>query len=130
MLDPNVNQLYRGMIRFMNEEIAMQPFPNNTQRQKRAKIMAREAMFRNEAYSALIQHTFTDHIRLSIHNSTNDGTKYSFQMIPGKSMHSPWHSALVVHNDGQFETMHRIDAINAGYELVSVNNQPFYFIEK
>lgn len=130
LTDPNVNALYRGMIIFMEEELAMRTFPSKSQLTKAAKIMAREAMFRNEAYSALIQHNFTDSIRLSIHHSTNDGTKYSFQLIPGHAVHSPWHSCLVVHKDNTFETMHRKDAIATGYELVNKNNQPFYFVEK
>lgn len=130
LTDLNVNELYRGMIRFMIEEQALKPFPNNTQRQKAAKVLAREAMIRNEAYSALIQHEFEDHIRLSMHNSTNDGTKFSIKLLQGNSHYSPWHSALVVKNDESFETMHRKDAEAAGYELVSVNNQPYYFHER
>lgn len=131
LTDLNVNKIYTGMIHFMGEELAMQTFPNRSQMQKQAKIIAREMMFRNEAYTAMIQHNFAhDHIRLSIHNSTNDGTKYSFQMIPGCDRHSPWHSALVVHRDSSFETMHKKDAIIAGYELVTVDNKPFYFIEQ
>lgn len=128
LLDPNVNALYRGMIFFMFEELAMDNFPSKTQHQKQAKIKAREMMFRNEAYTNLIHSQFGDHIRLSIHNSTNDGTKYSFQLIKGGT-HSPWHAALVVHKDESLSTMHKIDAINAGHELVSVDGKPYYFQE-
>lgn len=130
LTDLNVNELYRGMIIFMQEENATKAFPSNSQREKAAKVLAREAMVRNEAYSTLIQHEFADHIRLSMHNSTNDGTKYSIKLLAGNSKYSPWHSALVVKNDTTFETMHRIDAQNAGYELVLVNNQPYYFQQK
>lgn len=129
LTDLNVNTLYRGMIIFMEEEFAMQDFPSRSQREKFAKIKAREAMFRNEAYSAMIQHNFTDHIRLSMHNSTNDGTKYSIQLIHGKYKFSPWHSCLVVHQDGTLETMHRKDAVAANYELVNQDGRPYYFQE-
>lgn len=129
LTDLNVNTLYRGMIIFMTEEFAMQDFPSRSQREKFAKIKAREAMFRNEAYSALIQHTFTDHIRLSMHNSTNDGTKYSIQLIHGKYKYSPWHSCLAVHSDGTLETMHRSEAVGLGYELVNQDGRPYYFQE-
>lgn len=131
LMDADVNALYRGMVRFMNEELAVKEFPSRNQLQKAAKILTREMMRRNEAYSALIRSEFADHIRLSMHPSTNNGTKYSFQLVPSpNAIHSPWHSALVIHNNGDLETMHKKDAIEAGYELVYENNQPFYFTEK
>lgn len=128
--DPNVNALYRGMMFFMTEELAIREYPNRSQLQKAAKILTREMMRRNEAYSALVQKEFAGHIRLSMHQSTNNGAKYSFQLIPSqKARHSPWHSALLVHKDNSYETVHRKDAIAAGHELVYENGQPYYFTE-
>lgn len=130
LFEQDVNYLYRGMIRFMKEEYAIRDFSTNTQRQKAAKISAREMMFRNEAYSALVRRNFADHIRLSMHQSINNGAKYSFQLIPSpRAMHSPWHSALVLHREGPVETMHRKDAEQAGYELVYENGKPSHFQE-
>lgn len=127
--DLNVNTLYRGMIFFMFEELAMQEFPSKSQHQKQAKIMAREMMFRNEAYSAMVQHNFHDHIRLSMHNSTNDGEKFSIKLLQGKYKYSPWHSCVAILKDGQFETIHRSEGIERGYEIVNVNNRPYHFQE-
>lgn len=130
LFEPDVNYLYRGMIRFMNDDLAIKTYPSRSQLQKAAKMLAREMMFRNEAYSALIRHNFADHIRLSMHQSVNDGNKYSFQLIPSpRAPHSPWHSALVLHTSGPMETMHKKDAIEAGYELVTVNGVPSHFQE-
>lgn len=129
LTDLNVNTLYRGMIIFMTEEFATKDFPSRSQREKFAKIKAREAMFRNEAYSALVQSEFKDHIRLSMHNSTNDGTKYSIQLIQGKYKYSPWHSCLVVRQDGTLETIHRSEGVERGYELVNQDGRPYYFQE-
>lgn len=127
LVDPDVNYLYRGMIRFMVEDLAIKNYTSGNQLQKAAKKMAREMMLRNEAYSALIRSEFADSVRLSIHPSQNKGAKYSFQLIPSPNAHhSPWHSALLV-KDGQFETLHRKDAIEAGYELVTANGRPYYF---
>ena len=128
LFDQDVNMLYKGMIRFMNLDIAIRDFNSKTQLQKAAKIMARTMMFRNEAYSKLVQSEFSDHIRLSMHPSINNGTKFSFQLI--RSEHawtSAWHCALMIREDGQFETIHRKDAELRGLELVSVNNQPYYY---
>lgn len=129
--DVNVNTLYRGMTIFMTEELAIKEFPSKSQRQKAAKILVREMMRRNEAYSALVQKEFSGHIRLSMHPSTNNGIKYSFQLIPSQNArHSPWHSALLIHKDSSYETIHRKDAIAAGHELAYSNGQPYYFAEK
>lgn len=131
LTDPNVNGLYRGMTRFMMEELAVRSYPSNNQLQKAAKILTREMMRRNEAYSALVRTSFPDHIRLSMHQSTNNGVKYSFQLIPStNAIHSPWHAALVVKKDQSYATMHRKDAEEAGYELVYENAQPYFFQEK
>ena len=128
LFDQDVNMLYKGMIRFMNLDIAIRDFNSKTQLQKAAKIMARTMMFRNEAYSKLVQSEFSDHIRLSMHPSINNGTKFSFQLI--RSEHawtSAWHCALMIREDGQFETIHRKDAELRGLELIYNNNQPYYY---
>lgn len=129
LLNPDVNYLYRGMIRFMEEELAMKTFPSRNQLQKAAKKLTREMMFRNEAYSNLVRNEFSPMVRLSMHPSVNNGAKYSFQLIPSpKAHHSAWHCAVVQSSDG-VETMHRKDAETAGYELVSVGGRPYYFLK-
>lgn len=131
LMNPDVNFLYRGMVIFMQEEIAMKSFPSNNQWQKAAKKLAREMMLRNEAYSALVNHEFSNAIRLSMHPSVNNGAKYSFQLIKGKSTrYSAWHCAIAVDEQGQIVTIHRKDAEAAGYELIYENNQPFYYANR
>ncbi len=124
--NPDVNYLYRGMIRFMEEELAIKDFPSRNQLQKAAKKLTREMMFRNEAYSNLVRKEFSSHIRLSMHPSVNNGAKYSINLINGRSHYSAWHSVVLEDEDG-FMTMHKKDAIEAGHELMYKNNQPFYF---
>lgn len=131
LFDVDVNYLYRGMMRFMEEELAPKSFPSKTQLHLAAKKLTRNMMMRNEAYSNLVKKEFSDYIRLSMHPSINNGAKYSFQLIPSKNAHhSPWHSSLVIHKNGEYETLHKKDAIEKGYELVYQNNQPFYFLTK
>ena len=63
-----------------------------------------------------------------MHPSINNGSKYSFKLIPGENTkHSAWHSVLVV-KDNELMTMHKKDAIAAGYDVVTKNNKPYYFI--
>lgn len=128
LFNPDVNLLYKGMIRFMEEEIAFKDFPSGNQRHKEAKRLSREMMLRNEAYNKLVRHELNDHIRLSMHPSVNNGYKYSFKLIPGQhTHHSAWHSSIVMVGREAI-TMHRADAEKAGYQLVYKGNQPYNYI--
>lgn len=129
LFNPDVNILYKGMIRFMEEELADKPFASNSQRHKEAKRLSREMMLRNEAYNKLTRTELSSSIRLSMHSSVNNGYKYSFKLIPGAhTHHSAWHSCILI--DGkQAITLHKADAVKAGYELVYKNGQPYNFIK-
>lgn len=128
LFNPDVQMLYKGMIRFMEEELANREFVSNSQRHKEAKRLAREMMLRNEAYNKLVRKELSNNIRLSMHPSVNNGYKYSFKLIPGKyTMHSPWHSSVVMRGNEAI-TMHRIDAEKAGYKLIYKQDQPYNFI--
>lgn len=127
LLDPDVNFLYRGMIRFMTGDLAIRNFDTTSQLHKAAKKMAREMMFRNEAFSKMVQTELSDKIRLSMHPSVNTGQKYSFQLIPSpRAWTSPWHCAILQDAEG-FTTIHRKDAEAAGHNLIYKNNQPYYY---
>lgn len=128
LFDPNVNSLYTGMIRFMEEELAIDDMPSRNQLHKEAKRIAKLMMHMNEAYSDLVAKEFNNDIRLSIHQSMNDGRKYAFNLINSPlARHSPWHSSLVVGEDGSMTTMHKKDAEMAGYHLVYQDRKPYYF---
>ena len=131
LMDPDVNFLYRGMIRFMMEELAVKSFPSGNQLQKAAKVLTRNMMMRNEAYSNLVKKEFSSHIRLSMHPSINNGAKYSFQLIPGeKAFRSPWHCALYIDQEGQYVTVHKKEAEQQGLHLVMKDNRPYYYTSK
>jgi pyoverdine/dityrosine biosynthesis protein Dit1 len=127
LFDPNVNALYRGMIKFMEGDLAIRNYASNSQLHKQSKIVAREMMFRNEAYSNLVSESFPDSIRLSMHNTTND-KKFSFQLIPSKkAWASPWHAAVLVNADGSLETIHRKDADPVTTRVVYKEGRPYNF---
>jgi pyoverdine/dityrosine biosynthesis protein Dit1 len=127
LFDADVNALYKGMIRFMELDLAIHTYDSGNQLHKAAKRTAREMMLRNEAYSALIATEFADYIRLSMHPSTNT-KKFSYQLIPGQNAHhSPWHG-VVVKNGNEFFTMHKRDAEAAGYRLEYYEGRPFNYI--
>lgn len=123
LFNPDVNYLYRGMMLFMQEELAHKTFPSVHQMKKAAKALARQVMFRSEAYSNLAKHEFGGYIRLSMHPSINVD-KYSFQLIEG-SRYSAWHSCLVVCGDVK-RTIHRNEA-KENYKLIYKGDQPYYY---
>lgn len=129
LFDPNVNWLYRAFIRFMEEELMNRTFSSKNARHVAAKRLARVMMTRNECYSNYAEKEMSLNIRLSMHATTND-KKWGIQLVPGScAKHSPWHCALVVGRDSGFATMHKIDAENAGYQLVYKANQPYYYAQ-
>jgi len=129
LFNPDVNMLYKGMMRFMEEELADKPYDSNNQRHKAAKKLARDMMLRNEAFNQLVRSELPDHIRLSMHQSVNNGYKYSFKLIPGnQTRHSPWHSSIVMRGNEAI-TMHKADALKAGYTIVNKKSQPYNFVD-
>lgn len=130
--DLDTQMLYRGMSIFMEQELANRPYDSRNQRHKAAKILTREMMRRNQAYSALMNSHFSDMIRISMHPSVNNGKKYSWNLYPTDAQlvhHSPWHSALLRRADGKLETIHRKDAEMAGYDLIWKDQRPYYFLQ-
>lgn len=127
MYDADVNYTYRGMIRFVSEEYAYREFTSGKAKERAVKALVRRTMLRNEAFDNMVRHIFKDHIRLSMHQSVNNGKKYSIKLIDSPyARHSAWHSAVVL--DGpDVITMHKRDALALGYELVDVDGQPYYF---
>lgn len=131
LFNPDTNELYKGMIRFMSEEFSIYNFASGNQLHKHSKKIARDMMMVNEAYSNLVNAEFTDYIRLSMHNTSNT-TKFSFQLIDGdadKIKHSPWHSVLA-YDGTSYSTMHRKEAEMQGYELMYEEGRPFYYNKK
>lgn len=127
LFNPDTNALYTQMIRFMEEEFAAEDFPSRNQLHKKAKEVAKIMMFRNEAYSALVSNEFKDSIRISMHPTTNVA-KYGFQLIPSKkAFRSPWHTAILIDEENEYQTVHRREAVEKGYELIFKHGRPYFF---
>ncbi len=131
LTDNDVQILYRGMIHFMEEDIAIRSYDSKNQLHKAAKKLARQMMLRNEAFSSLVQSEFSHAIRLSMHKSENNGKKFSFNLYPPgtQSFTSPWHSAIAIDEDGNMETIHKKDAILKGYDLIYKDGKPNHFLK-
>ncbi|POS70066.1 pyoverdine/dityrosine biosynthesis protein [Diaporthe helianthi] len=84
------------------------------------------------AYEHALEHKFPRAIRLSIHRSTGK-TKISIPLIPqpGEFGLTPWHSTLLVTEQGKFRTKLSKDlADTAKYEVVKKKGRPYFIRER
>ncbi|KAF2102517.1 hypothetical protein NA57DRAFT_32607 [Rhizodiscina lignyota] len=82
--DNNTLRTYRGLSRFMLEDIAHPSFAelsSVSQRKKLACKVAGEMIARNQAYSNLLELLFPNFIRLSIHAHPNKGPKFGIRLF-------------------------------------------------
>lgn len=126
---------YRGYIKFLETDLKT-VFPVGEVRSKNkykkgVSCIAKEMLFRGDAFSSAIREKFSDHLRLSIHPSKNEN-KISISLLPTDTgFTTPWHSTLAIRLDGTVTTGHRETfAANDAYELVYENSRPTYFREK
>ncbi|KAL6705956.1 hypothetical protein ACN47E_006235 [Coniothyrium glycines] len=91
---------------------------------------AKEMMGRWKAFSAALAAVPTQYVRLSIHDSGGKD-KLSMAVIPqqekGALGATPWHSTLVIEEDGSMRTVqrHKVDA--EAYQLVKKEGRPYCF---
>ena len=61
-----------------------------------------EMMFRSQALSAVLNQTYPDAVRLSVHQYDNSGPKYTFGFVEGAKLASaPWHKVTLRDLDGR-----------------------------
>jgi pyoverdine/dityrosine biosynthesis protein Dit1 len=94
---------------------------------------AKEMMGRWKAFSAALASVPTEYVRLSIHDSGGKD-KLSIALIPqrekGALGATPWHSTLVVKNDGTFMQAQRHKVDEAKYEIADRYGRPYFWRQK
>ncbi|KAH6491855.1 hypothetical protein HBI55_139790 [Parastagonospora nodorum] len=95
--------------------------------------IAKEMMGRWKAFSAALAAVPTEYVRLSIHDSGGKD-KLSLSLIPqretGTLGATPWHSTLVVENDGTFTQAHMHQVDQEKYELVERYGRLYFWRQK
>ena len=91
---------------------------------------AKEMMGRWKAFSAALAATPTEYVRLSIHDSGGKD-KLSMAVIPQKEKGAlgatPWHSTLVVEQDGSLRSVQRHKVDKEAYQLVHRHGRPYFY---
>ncbi|KAI4180083.1 MAG: hypothetical protein L6R41_007473 [Letrouitia leprolyta] len=125
-----------GYARFLHNDLH-EIFPKSEERsgsqyKRDVKLIAREMIRRGSAFAASVSHNFPTHLRLSIHQSTNQ-EKISLSLLPTTTSYTtPWMCAVGYTNDdtlvsgpkGDFERE------RGKWELCKREGRGWYFVEK
>ncbi|HEI8721457.1 TPA: L-tyrosine/L-tryptophan isonitrile synthase family protein [Serratia marcescens] len=91
---------------------------------------AYEMMLRGMALNALIERSFPDAIRLSVHQYNNEGPKFTFAFMEGaEKVVQPWHSVPVISMSGHISLKGHAHVDKEMHALVHFNGAPWCYIE-
>ena len=130
--DVNATLTYRGYIKFLEIDLAHQLVNETKSQMKKVyESTAKRMIVRGKAFAASIAQNLADHIRLSIHASTEQN-KLSMAIVPqlGRSS-TPWHAALVRAVDGSITMAHAGSVPAMTHDLIfDQEGRPSYFRER
>ncbi|KAL8641518.1 MAG: hypothetical protein Q9228_001681 [Teloschistes exilis] len=130
--DASTTLTYRGYIKFLETDLATQgEWETKAQMKKQCEAVARKMIVRGKAFATSIAKNLTEHVRLSIHPSTEQN-KLSMSIIPqiGRSV-TPWHGALIRAIDGSITMGHAASVPALTHDLIfDREGRPSYFRER
>ena len=129
--DRELNRLYCGITRFLVED-AMFPGQTSSRNaiQKECRVRAYKVIQRSQAWSGLVEHSFPEAVRLSIHPHSCGAEKLGIHFIEtaeGDNWMTPWHSVAVEMEKGRFMLSRRTTAEALGARLVNCGGRPSHF---
>lgn len=124
--DPDLQRVHARFTRLILED---RPFSSGTvdDHRETAEAAARSMMIRHRAFTALLAGAYPDHVRLSVHASTNAGPKFSVRLSPDSELNLlPYHS-VVARRGGLRLPMRRDEAEASGLRRVERDGHPWCF---
>lgn len=135
-------QQYSHLRKFMEKDLGNLDENNRLSRRLRAnkmKLIAQHMIRRNEALTNLLKQNYPNHIRLSIHQHLNDGTKFTIRFFSNSDQSSkinpchlrtPWHNVLVINTNGKFTLMpYRQLQLETEHVPIIFNDQIWCFVQ-
>jgi pyoverdine/dityrosine biosynthesis protein Dit1 len=123
-------------LEFLKQDLAFNPkHLSLSPEEQEANIAntAKEMMGRWRAFSAALAAVPTQYVRLSIHDSGGKD-KLSMALIPqqerGALGATPWHSVLVVEQDGSLRTVQRCKVDEGKYALLERAGRPYCYVSE
>ncbi|KAG3134124.1 hypothetical protein PC128_g26248, partial [Phytophthora cactorum] len=131
--EPAIRNTYCSFCKFLERDLAPQWVGMSRSATKRScgKI-AKQMMHRNVGFSALIDESYPDALRISIHQYNNAGPKFGIHLIRQKSgkPRTPWHSVVCEDLDGTPHTMDLKDVDTDKYDLVYKHGRKWGYVER
>eukprot|EP01096_Ripella_sp_DP13-Kostka_P001247 TRINITY_DN1149_c1_g1_i1.p1 TRINITY_DN1149_c1_g1~~TRINITY_DN1149_c1_g1_i1.p1 ORF type:complete len:496 (+),score=199.44 TRINITY_DN1149_c1_g1_i1:121-1608(+) len=130
--EPESTFTYRGFIKFLQSDREWGPKMTTSQIKKFCGITAKNMLYRNKAFSKLVNDLYPTAVRLSIHAHTNAGPKYGVRLVPDLPFCiTPWHNVLVEFANGSKVLMKRETAESIpSLELFTKFGRPWSFVER
>ncbi|KAI9147743.1 pyoverdine/dityrosine biosynthesis family protein [Paramyrothecium foliicola] len=122
---------YRGYKRFLESDLKyIFPLSDNRSHKKYIKdvaFLAKQMIMRGYAFSGAVKANFPDHVRLSIHQSTNQA-KISISLLPTGM--TPWHCCVGIQSDGSIVSGTKADfEEDPKFEVHHEDGRPICFKE-
>ncbi|KAL4145591.1 hypothetical protein PRNP1_013258 [Phytophthora ramorum] len=131
--EPAIRNTYCSFCKFLERDLASQWVGMSRTAMKRScgKI-AKQMMHRNVGFSALVDDSYPDALRISIHQYNNAGPKFGIHLIPQKSgkPRTPWHSVICEDIDGTVHAMDLKDVDTSTYDLVYKHGRKWGYVER
>ncbi|KAK9419714.1 putative TauD/TfdA-like domain-containing protein [Seiridium unicorne] len=133
--DEDTCMTYRGYIKFLSTDL-QDVYPvgqarTKSQFKRGIEYVAKQMLFRGDAFARAVKETFADRLRLSIHPSTGEN-KISISPLPTDTFFTtPWHCTVAFRLDGTVTSGHHavFDA-DDNFELVCQDGRPSFYREK
>lgn len=127
--DAGAQNLFNGIHRFLFEDIVvLMPHLSRTRVRAWSKELAYATIQRSNAWSGLVERTFPEALRLSIHPQPANSRKIGVRLLPSDNVwRTPWHSA-VLFEDGRHSLVRRREAEERRAVLVKADGLYPYFM--
>lgn len=127
--NPDRVRVFERFTRLIREDRPWAPERSEAEIMEVCRSAARRMMLRHAAFTGLLAQAYPEHIRLSVHASSNQGAKFSARLYPGiDRCVLPYHNVVVSEPDGSdFTLMPRADAeaLPGGVEVVFNTRRPW-----
>ncbi|OWZ00407.1 hypothetical protein PHMEG_00028403 [Phytophthora megakarya] len=131
--EPAIRNMYCSFCKFLERDLA----PNwvgmsRTATKRNCGKIAKQMMHRNVGFSLLVDDSYPDALRISIHQYNNAGPKFGIHLIPQKSgkPRTPWHSVICEDLDGTPHTVDLNSVDKDKYDLVYKHGRKWGFVER
>ncbi|KAL3665183.1 hypothetical protein V7S43_009812 [Phytophthora oleae] len=131
--EPEIRNTYCSFCKFLERDLAPQWVGMSRTAMKRCcgKI-AKQMMHRNVGFSALVDDSYPDALRISIHQYNNAGPKFGIHLTPHTSgrPRTPWHSVICEDIDGTVHAMDLKDVDTDKYDLIYKHGRKWGYVER